>query len=585
MEQLVDRPLAVSRELKDEVDLLRQQVARLESDVGRLASRLDDLQTARRTAPTGGEVPPANVAAELLPADAAAGPMPVTLARATAIPAELTHVGRLMLALAGGFLLRAATDGGQLPLALGVALGLAYALAWLPAAQRAYRRGDRGAAAFHGVAAVALAYPLVFEAVQRFHVLGPLGGALVLAGLAALQLRAAWQQRSRPVASLVIAATLLAAGALAVVTRAPAPFALVLVGLAGATLALQRQPKWRPLAWASAAAAALATAVVTLGALLPHSSQQPGAALGVQLSLLMLYLGYAAALAVRGQRPGWPLLAQVGVAVLLGWGGAIATAADRRALALGVGCLGIVLAVAAEAFALRRADAAPSLRLLFFFAAAAFALGGSALLLPSPALLWAALAVAAAAAGARRGEPAVELQGGLLVAAAALGSGALAAAGSALLLAGTGGAFWPPEAILAALAVVLCLAPLATARHRDGPLHHAAAGLLLALACWLSAGAVAALATSLFPADDGLRAALGTVLLAAAATLLARLGCGARFSTAAWLVYPLLVAVALKVVLVDLPHGRPFTLFLSLAALGSALLLAARGGRATVATR
>jgi hypothetical protein len=48
---------------------------------------------------------------------------------------------------------------------------------------------------------------------------------------------------------------------------------------------------------------------------------------------------------------------------------------------------------------------------------------------------------------------------------------------------------------------------------------------------------------------------------------------------AGWLVIPVLVMAGLKVLVQDLPDGRPITLVLSLASLGGSLLLAPRVGR------
>jgi hypothetical protein len=49
-----------------------------------------------------------------------------------------------------------------------------------------------------------------------------------------------------------------------------------------------------------------------------------------------------------------------------------------------------------------------------------------------------------------------------------------------------------------------------------------------------------------------------------------------RWPEARWLVYPVLIVVAIKLSLEDFPHGQPATLFVSLAFVGSALLLVAR---------
>jgi hypothetical protein len=45
---------------------------------------------------------------------------------------------------------------------------------------------------------------------------------------------------------------------------------------------------------------------------------------------------------------------------------------------------------------------------------------------------------------------------------------------------------------------------------------------------------------------------------------------------AGWLVYPLLAATGLKILLEDLPRGRPATLFVAFALYGAALVAVAR---------
>ena len=45
---------------------------------------------------------------------------------------------------------------------------------------------------------------------------------------------------------------------------------------------------------------------------------------------------------------------------------------------------------------------------------------------------------------------------------------------------------------------------------------------------------------------------------------------------AGWLVYPVLAATALKILLEDLPRGRPATLFLAFALYGAALVAVTR---------
>jgi hypothetical protein len=76
--------------------------------------------------------------------------------------------------------------------------------------------------------------------------------------------------------------------------------------------------------------------------------------------------------------------------------------------------------------------------------------------------------------------------------------------------------------------------------------------------------------------DPGLLAALRTGVLSGSAVLLARAARWPRLWEARWLVPPLLVAIGVKLVAEDLRVGRAWTLFLSLALYGGALILAPR---------
>ena len=113
-------------------------------------------------------------------------------------------------------------------------------------------------------------------------------------------------------------------------------------------------------------------------------------------------------------------------------------------------------------------------------------------------------------------------------------------------------------------------------------LHRLPRFTLLLLVTWTATGAfIAAIAPSVVPAlgsglDPGPIAALRTTVIVAAALLLARARHEERFSTGSWLVYPLLAAVALKLLFEDLPRGRPSTLFVALGVFGVALIISPR---------
>ena len=74
----------------------------------------------------------------------------------------------------------------------------------------------------------------------------------------------------------------------------------------------------------------------------------------------------------------------------------------------------------------------------------------------------------------------------------------------------------------------------------------------------------------------GTLAAVRTGVLALAAVLAAALGRWFRGGDLGRLVYPLLGATALKLLLEDVPQGRPLTLSLAFSFFGAALLVAPR---------
>jgi hypothetical protein len=76
--------------------------------------------------------------------------------------------------------------------------------------------------------------------------------------------------------------------------------------------------------------------------------------------------------------------------------------------------------------------------------------------------------------------------------------------------------------------------------------------------------------------DPGGGSALRTITISAAAILLARLRRKRFAAPVGFLVYPLLVVGGLRIVLFDLMHGRPATLFLTFAVYGAALIFAPR---------
>ena len=78
------------------------------------------------------------------------------------------------------------------------------------------------------------------------------------------------------------------------------------------------------------------------------------------------------------------------------------------------------------------------------------------------------------------------------------------------------------------------------------------------------------------PVDAGVRASITTVVLAASAVVVSAFWRTTLCVELRWLVYPILVAGALKLVVDDFMHSTPATLFVALAVYGVALILAPR---------
>ncbi|MFA6112007.1 MAG: hypothetical protein WDA75_24885, partial [Candidatus Latescibacterota bacterium] len=92
-----------------------------------------------------------------------------------------TLLGRTCIVFGGAYLLRALTETGRLPGTAGVIIGLLYSLTWLIAADRTAAARPLSAQ-FHGVTAMLVGLPIVWEASARFGLLSPTVAAILLAG-------------------------------------------------------------------------------------------------------------------------------------------------------------------------------------------------------------------------------------------------------------------------------------------------------------------------------------------------------------------------------------------------------------------
>lgn len=508
--------------------------------------------------------------------------------------AQATLWGRTLIALAGAFLLRAATEARMLPHFAGLALGAGYALVWFWYADRAGARGLRTGAFFHGLVAVIIACPLIWEATARFHLLAPESGGAALSLLILCGLFVARRRDLPLLAWLVAGGGGVTALLLTFATRAFIPFAVVQVLLGVALLWLAYERGWDLLATVGGGFADLTLLLlVALVIFAPQSGGlrelRPGALVGLLFGAVLAYLGsFSFRIVRRGREISGLEIAQTTALLGIGLGGAMAISLTRGVRTTLVGLAILALSIAAYAVAFTFADRELRRRRNFvFFSSVAMALAllslGGMLRGGLRAVIFSLLAVVVTVLGVRRARVTLGVHGSLYALAAALFSGLLAAGAGCLLFGRADLARWSGACVWIALAAVLVCAwlPAVRAGGATGRLSGAPRLLCLSLVALAMGGlgtALLARALSLTgaPPERFLLAGLRTAVLGMSTVVLAWVGRRERWREAAWLVYPCLGVAGVKLVLQDLRAGRPALLFFSFAIFGLALIVAPR---------
>jgi hypothetical protein len=506
------------------------------------------------------------------------------------LPVVLALLGRTCLVLAGALLVRTLTGSGALPWPAGVLLGLGYGLFWLAAAQRAGNAGRRASAGFHAVAALAIVFPLIGEAAGRFQALSPpVAAGALLAVTAALE-AVAWRQALPGIAWAAALACLGTGFALMAVTSAISLFCGFFLFLAAVSLWLGDRPRGRGFRWPAAAAADGAVLCMVFLATAPGGSSRLAQDLAaprglvLALGLVVVYLGTFIFRALTRPRSVARFeLVQAPAVLAIGLGGALRVAhaagsglgfLGLAALVLGLACYG-----AAFTFVGKQAEGSSDFRFLV-------SLGLLLVLAGSPALLpagwlgphFALLGLGAAALARRFRRRSLPVHGALLLTAGALASGLLGAVWRGFLGTPPGGV---PAAALGVLAGLVLAHGLLAGSPQGEPGSWAPRLPGLVLGALALAGLGTVLLLALAPAGwavqaAGNLAALRTAVLSLMAVAAGALGRWWPSGSMGWLVHPLLGAAGLKLLLEDLPRGRPLTLSLAFSCFGTALLLAPR---------
>lgn len=513
--------------------------------------------------------------------------------------ATVFHLGRSLMVLGGAYLLRAVTESAVVPPIAGAAAGLVYAAAWLYFCERASEAGQRESAGFHGVVALFIAYPLIWEACTTMALFSPAPGAAVLVSFFVL---ANAQGRHRSLKEVIwLNAGLCVAGALGlgVATRSPLPFTIALLVVGGLT-------EWSARSAETPQLRALAAfgLDVAIGGLLALSLQSDGATEGfadVPAAFVGLLAGGVAAVYVtsfalrtlRARESATPFdVAQTALAVALsfaamlnaGHGGAVSQ------IVAGVLLLATGALTYATAFGVIDRISGRTLNFYVYMGfALVFALAGTLLALgaTASAVAWCGMAGVALWLGGAFDRITLRFHGAAYLAGAVVASGLFGFAAEGLLApaAGPWRTLGPLDAAVSLVASAGYAILARTRRREFSRLELVPQATVAAVLVWVYAGFGAralglVLAHAPGPgADPALVAASRTVVLSLAAVALA--GCAKRFALRdlAWFVYPVLVFEAFRLVLEDVRQGRPGSLFVSFAAYGAALVAVSRLSR------
>jgi len=462
-------------------------------------------------------------------------------------PGLLAPIGRMLLGIAGAYLLRAIVEAGILPELTGTILGLLYAGAWLVASIRT-ATSNRVSLALEGLTASAIAAPLLWEATTRFHALSPSGAAAALMFFIVLGQIVAWRHDHAAIAAITALTGAVTAVALIAATLDPVPFVIAL--LAAAVVVEYGAIRDHALAWrwivalAADFCAFLLLYLTTRPQGLPSGyAPVPGAAvIAIQIALVAVYLGSTAArtLVLRLRIASFEILQ---VAAVL----AFAIVSNLH-FAYGVG--GGMIAAGAACYLAAFSSRSPLERVRNFHAYATFGLilliGGSFLVTHGLMIvaLCSVLAVAATWFGERKGKNTLSVHGAIYLLATAAASFSL-------------GQYWP----LALASTLVYGVVLLTGR--DGP------SLVQRIPRALVVGIIAC---SLYGIGASFSSTLRTVLISLIAIVLGRCGKRWGFAELIWVLYPWMTFGAVKLLAEDFRQGRPAALFLSLLVYGGTLI-------------
>jgi hypothetical protein len=495
-------------------------------------------------------------------------------------------VGRMVVAIAGAYVLRALTDFGILPVAAGVAIGLIYALVWLVAAARSPAEA-KFAVVVSCLTSVLIMAPLVWEAVGRLKVISSGLSSGVLTAFALIALALGLKTQRRIIETIVGASSIVMAFALLLAHDDIVPFVIALLVIATA----MEFAAWRDRPPGARVLAALAVdfAVLLFSYLMssPRGMPEtwvpasPHSLLTVQLALALIYIGTSINQSVVRRRTlTFAEIAQTGMALLIGIGGAAWVFQKNHKVMLGLGIASLAggLAFYGISFFLLEHDSKTNFRALATFGLFLVLTG---MFLPfSRSEFWilsCACAVGCCWAAKAFVLPTLGVHGVAYLTLGSAVAGAISQPLQVLFAGGAGPAEWLASIVVLVAAAVSWVAIAGIPTGAPGHWRNQISSLLLAAhVIWIAGGLivyaiVAAWRNPKPPSDT-----IGTVVLTGLSLTLAWLGTRWKKPELVWLLCGLMVIGGYKLAIRDFIYEHNLPLVVSLLCFGGALIILPR---------
>ena len=486
-------------------------------------------------------------------------------------------VARALLAFAGAYLLRAIAESGAVPQSLGILAGLLYAGFWLVHATLV-PPADRIATILYGLTSALIFVGLVWENSVNVQALPVTVAALLVVLFAYAAMLFAARRRQSVIAAIGTVTCGSLALALLLATHHVVPMTAALLALAAAAefaacRNLQLTPRWFPALTADVAVLIVAW-VITRPQGVPESYPPFGmtSVVALQMTLVLVYvlsLGYRTLHAGRDIVQFETVQNTTAIALFI-WGSVVmGREAPTARFVVEAFCLLAGMACYAIAVLFLARDTRQRNFLMYGIFGLALVMAGISILFSGGllVLVWCTLAVATSWLGTHEHQISLQFHAPVFLAAAAVGSGLIEFARVALHGAAAPSGERLVEIVPVTVALALCYWMAGVGERGRARIP---ALLVASLLCWAVLGLGGAAITTWLGPQSMLSSTLRTGLICGLALGLARPNL--RRPELLWLLYPLMIYGAYRLLTEDFPNGRPTALALSLLFYGGTLL-------------